>query len=637
VNALTLSLSPLPRADTEALVAALLERPVLGVGAEQTLLARIGGNPLYAEQFCRILIEHGRVAELPETIHGIIAARLDLLSDPEKRLLQDAAVVGKVFWIGALEAVGSMSRHEAEELLHGLARRQFVQRDRRSSIAGDVEYSFVHELLRDVAYGMLPRVARADRHLRAADWIDSLGRAEDYAELLAHHYVACLEYARSPGGDDLGRRAIEALRRAGLHAMRLSANQRAAEHFSRAIVLLDHVAAGEERDRTEVELELQLGMALFALQGFGSRDVERAYGRATELMMASMPTADQFPLYFGLSIFHGHRGNFDDSVRLVTRMNKLAAQGDDTLRLQALHARWMNSLFGGRIDDAVLAADDGRAIYRPEIHHSTSFLYGNHDPGVCAMSLQALALAFRGDSVRAVAQLHDAIALAETLGHGVTLAQPLTQLPWAHQINGDRDAALLEAERALELEDKLSHPQFFGIAHAMHGWALASIGRGEEGAAELERALADELRASPIWAAMTATFLAEIHLSEGRDEVARELLDQMRSLTASMAGYYYAPELLRIEAEWLRRAGRQADARRLLLVSVRTAQQHGSLALAVRSALELARSESPDELADLKFLRELCERLPVDNVTDYARDARALVGLAAAGGRSVHR
>jgi class 3 adenylate cyclase len=67
------------------------------------------------------------------------------------------------------------------------------------------------------------------------------------------------------------------------------------------------------------------------------------------------------------------------------------------------------------------------------------------------------------------------------------------------------------------------------------------------------------------------------------------------------------------------------------------AQQHGSLALAVRSALELARSESPDELADLKFLRELCERLPVDNVTDYARDARALVGLAAAGGRSVHR
>jgi class 3 adenylate cyclase len=628
-NALTLSLSPLPRADTEALVASLLARPVLGAGAEQTLLARIGGNPFYAEQFCRILLEHGRVAELPETIHGLIAARLDLLSDAEKRLLQDAAVVGKEFWIGALEAVGQMPRQAAEELLHGLARRQFVQRDRRSSIAGDVAYSFVHELLREVAYGMIPRLARADRHRRAADWIDSVGRSEDHAELLAHHYVAAMEYTRSQGGD-LGRRAIEALRRAGLHAMRLSANQRAVEHLSRAIGLLEHIAAGEERDRIEAELQQQLGMALFALQGFGAPDVERAYGRATELMMASVPTAEQFPLQFGLSIFHGHRGNFDDSWRLATRMNTLAAQGDDLLRLQALHARWMNSLFGGRIDDAVLAAEEGRAIYRPELHHSTSFLYGNHDPGVCALSLQALALAFRADSVRAVAQLHDAIALAETLGHGVTLAQPLTQLPWAHHINGDPDAALLAAERALELEDKLSHPQFFGIAHAMRGWALARSARVEEGAAELERALADELAASPIWAAMTGTLLAEIHLREGRDNVARELLDQMRSLTASMPGYYYAPELLRVEAAWQRRAGRQADARRLLLASVRTAQQHGSLAFAVRSALELARSASPNDPGDLKLLRELYERLPVDNDTDYARDARALLGLAAA-------
>jgi class 3 adenylate cyclase/tetratricopeptide (TPR) repeat protein len=632
VNALTLSLPPLTQADTAQLMAAILEQSALHPTSDEALLARVGGNPLYAEQFCRIMLEHGPLEKLPETIHGIIAARLDLLADDDKRLLQDAAVVGKVFWAGAVEAIGHVPRQHADELLHGLARRQFVQRGRRSSVAGDVEYTFAHELLREVAYSQIPRAGRADRHRRVAEWIRSFGRSDDHAELLAHHYLTALKYTPNQGGVGVGenvavlQRTIEALRRAGLHAMRLSANQRAVEHFSSAIGLLEQLSGVEERGRREAELRLELGMALFALQGFSAPEVEQAYGRATELMMATAPTAEQFPLHFGLSLFHGHRGNFDDSMRLVNRMIKLADQGDDALRLQALHARWMNALFGGRIDDAVLAADEGRAMYRAELHHTTSFLYGNHDPGVCALALQALALAFRGDSRGAITQLYDAIELAQTLGHEVTLAQPLTQLPWALQINGDAHGALLEAERALSLEERLAHPQFFGIAHAMRGWALASTGRGEEGVAELERALADELRASTIWAAMVGTILAEIHLREGRPGASRESLDQVRSLTSSMPVYYYEPEVLRVEAEWQRHAGRAAQARMLQLKSIRTARQHGSWALAIRSALALARAPSTNRTADLKLLQDLCHHLPATNDTDYAREASVLLG-----------
>jgi hypothetical protein len=92
-----------------------------------------------------------------------------------------------------------------------------------------------------------------------------------------------------------------------------------------------------------------------------------------------------------------------------------------------------------------------------------------------------------------------------------------------------------------------------------------------------------------------------------------------------MPAYYYQPEIQRVEAAWLRVGGRQAAARRLLIVSVRTARQHGSLALAIRSALGLARSDSSDHEADLKLLRDLCHQLPVDNDTDYAREARALI------------
>jgi DNA-binding SARP family transcriptional activator/tetratricopeptide (TPR) repeat protein len=627
-NALTISLPPLSESDTRRLVAELLEGPVGPAEVHEALLARIGGNPLYAEQFCRMLVEHGQLEGLPESLHGIIAARLDALADVEKRLLQDASIVGKVFWLGTLEAIGDISRRDADELLQSLVRREFVQRARHSSVAGDTEYAFRHELLRDVAYDEIPRARKAERHRRVAEWIDSLGRAEDHAELLAHHYLAALDYGRAAGEDvtDVVDRARQALQSAGLRAMRLSANERSVEYISHAIDLLGRLPEGDERTRGEAELQLQLGVALFALRGLGAPEVERAYTRATELMMASAPAAEQFPVDFGLSIFHGHRGNFDRSTRLVERLTDLASEGDDSMRLQALHARWMNSLFSGRVDDAVAAADEGLGIYRREAHHATSFRFGNHDPGVCALALQALAFALRGESVRAVTQMQEAISLSEALGHAATLAQPLTQLPWALQINGDADAALLASERALAFEDEVTHPQFFGIAHAMRGWALSRVGREEEGVTELERAFADELRASHIWAAMIGALLAEVHLRHGRREVARDLLDQTGSLTESMPMYLYEPELMRVEAEWLRLDGREDDARRLLLRAISTARKHGSLALAFRSALVLARSPSAERDADLTLLGDLCERLPPENDTDYGREARALLG-----------
>ena len=124
--------------------------------------------------------------------------------------------------------------------MSALARREFVQRARRSSVAGDIEYAFVHQLLRDVAYGEITHTDRAERHRWAAEWIDSLGRPEEHAELVAHHYLVALDYARAAGEDvaTLAQRATQALHRAGLRAIRLSANERAVEHFSGAITLV---------------------------------------------------------------------------------------------------------------------------------------------------------------------------------------------------------------------------------------------------------------------------------------------------------------------------------------------------------------------------------------------------------------
>jgi class 3 adenylate cyclase/tetratricopeptide (TPR) repeat protein len=241
-NALTLSLSPLDNDQTARLVSALLDRSVLPVETQTALLQRAGGNPLYAEEFVRMVTDRELVTgkdelPLPESVQGIVAARLDALPDDEKTLLQDASVFGKVFWLGAAAEIGGVERYAAEEALHRLERKEFVRRERRPSVAGESEYAFGHLLVRDVAYSQVPRARRAEKHRLAGEWIERLGRPEDHAEMLAHHYSSALELARAAGIDttDLEEPARRALHEAGDRAYALSAYQTARGFYAAAL------------------------------------------------------------------------------------------------------------------------------------------------------------------------------------------------------------------------------------------------------------------------------------------------------------------------------------------------------------------------------------------------------------------
>jgi predicted ATPase/class 3 adenylate cyclase len=281
-NALAISLSPLSDEETARLVRTLLERPLLDAQVQEALLARAGGNPLYAEQYARILLERGDVADIPETVQGIIAARLDALSEQEKRLLQDAAVVGKVFWLGAIEAVDGVSRWQAEELLHELQRKEFVQRSRVSSVASESEYGFRHLLIRDVAYGQIPRAARSQKHQRAAAWIESLGRPDDQAEMLAHHHLQAFELARAAGIDAaaLAESARRALRDAGDRASALYALD-AAEGFYAAALRL---SPDDHPERPQ--LLLRRAAPAGSVAGWGGGDPERLVEAKDALLAA---------------------------------------------------------------------------------------------------------------------------------------------------------------------------------------------------------------------------------------------------------------------------------------------------------------------------------------------------------------
>jgi class 3 adenylate cyclase/tetratricopeptide (TPR) repeat protein len=199
-NATTVSLAPLSDTETARLVSALT-RSALTEEIERTILERAGGNPLYAEELVRLAAEGGLDAGFPDSVQALIAARLDTLSPERKALLQDAAVVGRVFWAGALAAMGGREPGEVDRALHELSRKELVRRARASSMEGEAEYAFWHALVRDVAYAQIPRAERSRRHEAAAGWIEGKARerVEDLAELIAHHYTAALELAQAAG------------------------------------------------------------------------------------------------------------------------------------------------------------------------------------------------------------------------------------------------------------------------------------------------------------------------------------------------------------------------------------------------------------------------------------------------------
>ena len=154
-NSVTISLGPLTNDETARLVLSLVGRAVLPAETQTALLERAGGNPLYAEEFVRMLAERGmpnKDTPLPETVQALIAARLDTLTPARKSLLQDAAVVGKVFWTGAVATIGGIEERDVKEGMRELVRKELVRPARMSSVEGQDELAFWHVLVRDVAY-----------------------------------------------------------------------------------------------------------------------------------------------------------------------------------------------------------------------------------------------------------------------------------------------------------------------------------------------------------------------------------------------------------------------------------------------------------------------------------------------------
>jgi predicted ATPase/class 3 adenylate cyclase len=253
-NFTSLYLEPLAETAMSRLLDGLV--PGLPETLREQILARAQGVPLYAVETVRMLLDRGLLAqdgpiygptgeietlEVPETLHALIAARLDGLSSEERRLLQDGAVLGKTFSTGALAALGGGRETELESLLSALVRKEVlgVQSDPRSPERG--HYGFLQDLVRHVAYETLSKRERKTRHLAAAAYIEgAFTQEEEVAEVLASHYLAAFDAA--PDADDaqtIRARACQMLTRAGERAASLGAPGEGRRYYEKAAELTD--------------------------------------------------------------------------------------------------------------------------------------------------------------------------------------------------------------------------------------------------------------------------------------------------------------------------------------------------------------------------------------------------------------
>jgi class 3 adenylate cyclase/tetratricopeptide (TPR) repeat protein len=296
-NSSSVFLSPLTEDAAGELVGHLLDVDGLREEVRAQILARAEGNPFFLEEILRQLIDAGQIVrengrwracqelsefELPDTVQGVLAARIDLLRPGEKRTLQQASVVGRIFWRGAVAALLE-GHEEVDSDLRRLEERELVATRLNSSMAGEEELAFSHVLTRDVAYESLPRRERPRAHARVARWIEETtgDRQREYSALLAHHYAEAYQGAsrdRSYPRDELEsirRRAFELLLVASQHAARGAAYRPARSLAQSAL----EIAATPDEQTTALE---ELGH-VYRYAALGD-DAWPAYSRAVDTL-----------------------------------------------------------------------------------------------------------------------------------------------------------------------------------------------------------------------------------------------------------------------------------------------------------------------------------------------------------------
>ncbi|MDQ3661894.1 MAG: AAA family ATPase [Actinomycetota bacterium] len=443
-NYTSIALSPLTDAETAQLLSELLSQTVLPAEVHSALLERAGGNPLYAEEYVRMLSDRGLVQRrgrvvaldtsvdtpMPESVQALIAARLDTLPSKRKALLHNAAVIGKVFWSGAVAALGGGDEEAVFHSLQDLVRKELIRPARDSSVEGQHEYSFWHALIRDVAYAQIPRATRAEKHCAVAGWIEATAgeRAADVAEVLVHHLDEADKLLRASGNESRAEKLAEALTRhlvaAGERAQDLDTS-RAERHFQRALQLLP------EGHPQRASVLIGAGRSC-QLRG-KLEDAERYLEEAIVEADARADVGTGAEAMVRLSVVRWYRG---DTVRGASLVSEAIARLEGLPPGRALASAYTYaaeySTFAGHLKQGLAQADKALAL---------ASALGIHEWAVEARATRGDARCGLGD-LAGLGDLREAVRAGLELGIGEATDVAYSALAdWLWYMEGSRQAA----------------------------------------------------------------------------------------------------------------------------------------------------------------------------------------------------
>jgi class 3 adenylate cyclase/tetratricopeptide (TPR) repeat protein len=608
-SAETLALAPLSTPDTRKLVSLSAARP-MPADVSEGIVVRASGNPLYAVEFVSMLADRGLVTSgaeelpLPDSLRGIIAARLDLLSVEEKALIQAGAVMGRAVWPRALAAIMERSRQWVTARLRTLEEKELLVRARRSSLGREPEFRFRHVLIRDVAYEEIPRRRRGQLHRRTAEWLAALspGRDVDRAELLAEHWL-CAYVLAGRSGRELAEHTRLAQADAGDRAMGLHAFAAAARFFEAALDLWP------DDDPERPGLLFRLGKSRYYAETAGADVLAEA--RDALLAAGDPGTAAEAEAF--LAILAHHEGRREGVAEHLNRAADLvAALGPTRSKADVLIdvANWL--ALAREHDQTIAVATEALAIAgslrEPELEASALSIIGitrgwSGDLGgredlwrsiaiteEIGSHLSAHACGLLADLEGQMGDLTTCFELqararrhAERFGHAAFVRWLAAEHVGESYWTGAWDDAMRRAD-AFIAEVEAGRPHFMdGYCRTMRGRIRLARGDAEGALADAERALAFAREAEDLQMLYPALALAGYaQVAGGSVPSGAALADELLALWRSKPGDYPASSWAVDLACALGPLGRQAElAEAAASVAVRSRWLEATVALVV--------------------------------------------------------
>lgn len=494
MNASAIRLEPLTADESARLIRELLAIDALPDGLRTQIITRAEGNPLYVEEFLKMLLDGGHVAKrdgrfvatesigslvVPATLHGLIAARIDALAASVKLVLQRGAVVGKEFWPEAIAAQGPVDGR-VEDLLVQAARRDLVSELDQRGVGGGRIWTFKHILIRDVAYDAIPKAERSRAHDQFGRWLESAAaeRISEYADIVAYHAEQAFALAHElgePGLAELGERAYGQLLGSARKANRRGDRRAALAFYRRALAIAQAVDLPPE---VQLEMRAEVGNARMAVEP--SQDVLDEITRMIGDLRALPPTRVQVEL---LRVLSFDQSDTDPAASIALDREAVAAAraiGDaDTIAAALMHAHWVHWVNGD------LAASQRALI---EAHEHAVASGAERELGLISGWVGVNAWA-RGDFATAERYFSEGLQRAmkgSPLQRGQVLRGSVLRALW----RGDLDAALAAGQEAVEATIDAGARTEIGVNYWFLGDALEAAGKLDEARTAHEQAVA---------------------------------------------------------------------------------------------------------------------------------------------------